>query len=156
VRRRSAPSAIALVAALCACAPQPRTGNVAIPQIPAGMARAWFYREDLPYDGFDRPYVRMNGAVVGISELGGAFYRDVPPGAYHVTVDTYRHFVNQFPQVDLTPGETAYFQIFEVGALSSSVGAGRDYARPSFFVWAMPAATAGPAVAHSLFYTGGG
>jgi hypothetical protein len=24
----------------------------------------------------------MNGTIVGISELGGAFYRDVPPGAY--------------------------------------------------------------------------
>lgn len=128
----------------------------AIPKIPAGMARAWFYREDMPYDGLDRPYIRMNGAVVGISELGGAFYRDVSPGEYYVTVELYRNFVNQFPHVDLMLGETAYFQVFEVGSLSSGVGASRDYARPSFYIWEMPPAVAGAAVARRPFYAGGG
>jgi hypothetical protein len=148
--------AVAAVAALGACVSQPTTGNVAIPKIPAGMARAWFYRADLPYDGLDRPYVRMNGAVVGISELGGAFYRDVSPGEYYVTIDSYRDFVNQFPHVDLMPGEAAYFQVFEVGALSSNDSPSRDFARPSFYVWLMPAAIAAPAVARSPFYAGGG
>jgi hypothetical protein len=148
--------AIALFAALCACAPQAQTGSVAIPKIPPGMARAWFYREDLPYNGLDRPYIRMNSAIVGISELGGAFYRDVSPGAYYVKVDTYRHFINQFPHVDLMPGETLYFQVFEWGSLSSGVGASTNYARPTFYIWVMPAAVAEPAVAHSLFYAGGG
>lgn len=120
------------------------------------MARAWFYREDEPYNGLDRPYVRMNGAVVGISELGGAFYRDVLPGAYDVTVDSYRQFINQFPHVDLRPGETAYFQVIELGFVSSGVGASRDYARPAFDVWIMPAAIAAPQVARSQFYPGGG
>lgn len=143
---------LALFAALCACAPQARTDRVAIPKIPPGMARVWFYREDLPYSGFDRPYVKMTAAVVGISELGGAFYRDVAPGKYYVTVNSYRHFINQFPSVDLLPGETAYFQIFEVGA---GAGAWKNYARPSYFVWLMPATVGGAAVARSLFYAGG-
>jgi hypothetical protein len=147
--------AIALIAGLCACAAQPTTGSIAIPKIPAGMARAWFYREDEPYNGLDRPYVRMNGAIVGISELGGAFYRDVSPGPYYVTVDSYRRFINQFPHVDLTAGETAYFQVIEASG-SSGVGAVRDFARPSFYVWLMPPATAAPAVARSLFYPAGG
>jgi hypothetical protein len=145
--------AVAAFAALGACVSQPTTGSVTIPKIPAGMARAWFYREDLPYNGLDRPYVRMNHAVVGISELGGAFYRDVSPGEYYVTIESYRSFINQFPHVDLMPGETAYFQVFEVGG---GVGPWRNYARPSFYVWVMPAAIAGPAVARSLFYAGGG
>jgi hypothetical protein len=144
--------AVAALAAVGACVVQPTTGRVAIPKIPAGMARAWFYREDLPYNGLDRTYVRMNGSVVGISELGGAFYRDVSPGAYYVTADTYRHFINQFPQVDLMPGEMAYFQVFEVGG---GAGAWRNYTRPSFFVWMMPATVAETAVARSLFYAGG-
>lgn len=148
--------AVAAFAALGACVSQPTTGSVAIPKIPAGMARAWFYREDLPYDGLDRPYVRMNNAVVGISELGGAFYRDVSPGEYYVTVESYRNFVNQFPHVDLMPGEMAYFQVIELGSLSSGVSASRGFARPTFFVWLMPAAIAGPAVARSPFYAGGG
>jgi hypothetical protein len=63
------------------------------------MARAWFYRKDEPYNGLDRPYVRMNGAIVGISELGGAFYRDVSPSAYYVTVESYKNFINQFLHV---------------------------------------------------------
>ena len=148
--------AIAFFAALCACASQPTTGSLVIPKIPAGMARTWFYREDEPYNGLDRPYVRMNGAIVGISELGGAFYRDVSPGAYYVTIDSYLTFINAFPHVDLRPGETAYFQVFEMGSVSSGVGASRNFARPSFYIWTMPAATAAPQVARSLFYPGGG
>jgi hypothetical protein len=147
---------VAALAALTACVSQPTTGSVAIPKIPAGMSRVWFYREDLPYDGLDRPYVRMNAMVVGIPELGGAFYRDVSPGEYYVTIQSYRNFINQFPHVDLMPGETAYFQVFELGSLSSGVGASRDFARPTFGVWMMPAAIAGPAIARSPFYPGGG
>jgi hypothetical protein len=155
-RRSGCFEAIALFVALGACASQPTTGNITIPKIPAGMARAWFYREDEPYNGFDRPYVRMNGTIDGISELGGAFYRDVPPGAYYVTVESYRQYINQFPHVYLTPGETAYFQVFEEASSSSGVGASRDFARPSFYVWVMSAVVAGPEVARSLFYPGGG
>jgi hypothetical protein len=148
--------AIAFFAALCACASGPTTGRFVIPKVAAGMARAWFYREDEPYSGLDRPYVKMNGAIVDISELGGAFYRDVSPGAYDVTIDSYRNFINQFPNVDLRSGETAYFQVFEVGSVSSGVGASREFARPSFYVWAIPAAIAAPQVARSLFYPSGG
>jgi hypothetical protein len=97
----------------------------------------------------------MNGAIVGISELGGAFYRDVSPGEYYVTIDSYRQFINQFPHVYLTPGETAYFQVFEASG-SSGVGAVRNFSRPSFYVWAMPTEIAAPEVARSLFYPSGG
>jgi hypothetical protein len=76
-RRLPGCGAIALFAGLCACAALPTTGNVATPKMPAGTAHAWFYREDEPYEGLDRSYIGMNGAIVGISELGGAFYRDV-------------------------------------------------------------------------------
>jgi hypothetical protein len=154
-RRGRGLGAITLVAGLCGCAAQPKTASITLPKIPAGMARAWFYREDEPYNGMDRPYVRMNGAIVGISELGGAFYRDLPPGPYYVTVDSYRSFINQFPHVYLMPGETAYFQVFEQGSVSSGVGASRDFARPSFDVWVMPAAIAAPQVARSQFYPEG-
>jgi hypothetical protein len=57
---------------------------------------------------------------------------------------------------NLMPDETAYFQVFEMGSVSSGVGASRDFARPSFDVWLMPAAIAAPEVARSLFYPGGG
>jgi hypothetical protein len=142
-----------LFVALCGCASLPPTSSVAIPKIPTGMARAWFYRQDEPYTGFDRSYVRMNGAIVGISELGGAFYHDVPPGPYYITADTYRQVFNQFPHVALLPGDTAYFQVFEMG---SGAGAWRNYARPTFSIWVMPAAIGAAEVGRSAFYAGGG
>jgi hypothetical protein len=49
-----------------------------------------------PYVSLARPYVRFNGRIVGISEPGGAFYRDVVPGGYDITVDSQGHDVNQF------------------------------------------------------------
>jgi hypothetical protein len=144
-----------LFAALCGCASLPPTGSVAIPKIPAGMARAWFYREDLPYEGLGRPYVRMNGAIVGISELGGAFYRDVPPGPYYVTVDTYGIDINQFPHVYLMAGETAYFQVI-ASRYWASGAASSNWERPTYYVWVMPVAIASPEIARSEFYPGGG
>ena len=36
--------------AMASCAPLPPTAAVAIPPVPAGEARAWFYRDPGPYD----------------------------------------------------------------------------------------------------------
>ena len=96
LRRFRIAGALAVFVVLCGCARLPPTGAVSIPPIPAGAARVWFYREDAPYISQARPYVRMNGAVVGISEDGGAFYRDVPPGQYYVTADSYGVIRNEF------------------------------------------------------------
>jgi hypothetical protein len=140
---------------LCGCAALAPTASVAIPPVAPGMVRAWFYREDLPYNGMARPYVRMNGAIVGVAELGGAFYRDVPPGEYYVTADTYGIDVNQFPHVTLTSGETAYFQVISSRYWASG-GASSNWTRPTFYIWLMPPAIGAPAVARSEFYPGGG
>jgi hypothetical protein len=145
----------AAFAVLCGCASLPETGRVAIPNIPPGMARAWFYREDLPYNGVARPYIRMNGAVVGVAELGGAFYRDVAPGEYYVTADSYGIDVNQFPHVALTAGETVYFQVISSRYWASG-SASSNWTRPTFYIWLMPPAVAWPAIAASPFYSGGG
>jgi hypothetical protein len=61
------------------CARLPSTSAVAIAPIPTETARIWFYRDYEPYETLARPYVRLNEQVVGISEPGGAFYRDVVP-----------------------------------------------------------------------------
>src|SRR5438132_9103156 len=57
----------------------PPTSSVAIPRLPAGEARLWFYRDGGPYEIQASPYLRLNGCVAGISEPDGAFYRDVTP-----------------------------------------------------------------------------
>ena len=53
------------------------------------MARIWFYREMAPYSSLATPYVRLNGVIAGVSQPGGSSYRDVPPGHYHLSVDSY-------------------------------------------------------------------
>jgi hypothetical protein len=154
LRRFRIAGALAVFVVLCGCARLPPTGAVSIPPIPAGAARVWFYREDAPYISQARPYVRMNGAVVGISEDGGAFYRDVPPGQYYVTADSYGVDVNQFPTVALVPGETMYFEV--IGSrywASGGGGRGAGWERPTFYVRVMPNNVGGPAVARSPFYS---
>ena len=64
---------------LTVCTQVPPTSSVMIPPVPAGGARIWIYRTSGPHDSQDRPYLRLNGQVAGISEPNGAFYRDVPP-----------------------------------------------------------------------------
>ena len=132
---------IMLVTALCCCAQLPPRRPAAVPAVPAGMARVWFTRDDSPYVEVDQSYVRMNGAIVGVTEPGGTFYRDVAPGRYEITVDTYGVDVNQFPQVALAAGQVATFKILESRTWASG-GASTNWERPTFYVWPMPAPVA--------------
>jgi hypothetical protein len=150
-RRWNKIGALALVFALMGCAAPPPTGSVAIRGLAPGLARVWFYRIDLPYVALERPYVRMNGAIVGISEPGGAFYRDVAPGTYYVTVDSYGRDVNQFPEIAVVAGRTVYLQVIGSRYWASG-GASANYLRPTFYVWLMPPEVAAPQVAQSPFY----
>ncbi len=89
---------------------------MAIPPIPAGEARLWFYRDGGPRDAQDRPYLRLNGQIAGISEPNGAFYRDVAPGHYAITVDSYLStYLNQFADIDLAAGQEAFVKVLSEG-----------------------------------------
>ena len=100
-----------LALAIASCTPLPPTAAVAIPPIPAGEARVRVHRDGGPYvDGTGTPYLRMNETIVGVSQAEGAMYRDVAPGQYHVTVDSYGQDFNQFRWVYLFPGQQAFFQ----------------------------------------------
>ena len=66
------------------CAQLPLTSSAAIPPVPPGGARLWFYRDGGPRETQERPYLRLNGQIAGISEPDGVFYRDVSPGHYVV------------------------------------------------------------------------
>jgi len=130
----------------------PPTASIAVPPVPRGEARLWFYRDLEPYETLARPYIRMNGGVVGLSEPGGTFYRDVPPGHYHVSVDSYLTDFNQTRDVDLAPGQQLYFKV-----LSSPVicgGSRGNCMRDNFYVWTMPPEVAQAAVARSPFFGG--
>jgi hypothetical protein len=148
-------AALQLLAA-ASCAQPPSSASVAIPPVPASEARVWFYREAGPYEAQDRPYIRMNDQIVGISEPRGAFYRDVPPGHYHVAVEQYLSGDNQTRDVDLSPGQQVYFKIVSLeNWISGGSSDGRGYSRPAFYVWQIPNAIAQGDVAQTPF-TGGG
>ena len=143
--------AAGLLLLLTGCSQVPPTSSAVIPPIPAGGARIWIYRNDGPYDSQERPYVRLNDQIAGISEPNGAFYRDVPPGHYMVSVDSYGvPYPNQFAQLDLGAGQEAFIKIL---SMRERVGGG-DYvgSRARFYTWLIPAEAAQAAIAVTPFY----
>jgi hypothetical protein len=152
--------AVILALATTACSHLPETASVAIPPIPAGDARVWFYRELDAYDTLATPYIRMNDAIVAVSQPGGASYRDVRAGSYHVTVDSYGKDFNQDKNVRLAAGQELYVKIVSLrswvpvggGGGDSGGSSGGDWGRDTFYVWLIPAKAARGEVARSAFY----
>jgi hypothetical protein len=143
----------AMLLTTASCAQPAATGSVAVPPVPSGEARIWFYRDYEPYAGKGLPAVAANGGYVGQAELGGAFYRDVPPGHYHVTVETYGTDFNQSANFDLAPRQEAYVKIVS-NPEWVSYGLESEIERPTFYAWLMPSEAARADVAHLAFYGG--
>ncbi|HYC13479.1 MAG TPA: DUF2846 domain-containing protein [Stellaceae bacterium] len=119
-RRRLGPVAAALALVLtillagCASGPAPPPFASVVNQLPplaAGQARIFFYRYYQLYVSMARPYIRLNGTSVAISEPGGVLYRDVPPGTYLISVDSQGLYPNQNKTVTLAGGETLYVRV---------------------------------------------
>ena len=85
-------------------------------------------------------------------------YRDVAPGQYHVTVDSYGQDFNQSRWVYLFPGQQAFFKIVSLRDWVAG-GGGAETAeaieRNTFYVWEIPPEVAQGDVARSRFYGGG-
>ena len=111
----------------------PATRARARARAPARRARVWFYRVYLPSDTLNMTKVTMNGVYAGYAQLGGAFYRDVPPGNYHVEVESYGKDFDQSTNVALVPGQDAYVKIESLDSWSTFVGAGYAAARDTFY-----------------------
>lgn len=151
-RWRGAATALLLTAA--SCAQLPPTSSVAIPPTPAGEARLWFYRDGGPRETQERPYLRLNGQIAGISEPNGAFYRDVAPGHYAVTVDSYLStYVNQFADIDLAAGQEAYVKVLSQGQWVGGDVGGGDV--ENFYTQVIPPEAARADAARRPFYGGG-
>jgi hypothetical protein len=135
------------------CAQLPPTSAVLIPPIPAGGARLWFYRDGGPHETQERPYLRLNGQIAGISEPNGVFCRDAAPGHYEVTVDSYLSaYVNQLAGLDLTAGQEAYVKVLsQAHWLGGEVG-GVDV--ENFFTQVIPTEPDRAETARRRFYGG--
>ena len=129
------------------------TGAAALAAPRAGTARIWIYREYEPYQSVARPYVRINGAVTAISEAPGAFYRDLPPGHYDVTVDSDGTDVNQFAHLDLAAGQEVYLKV-QVDPFWASAGSTPDFKRDTFYARPQMPQLAQAEIAGLPFYGG--
>jgi hypothetical protein len=144
-------AALLAIAAIAACARNPPVGSVSVPPIPPGEARVWFYRVYLPSDTLNMTKVTMNGVYAGYAQLGGAFYRDVPPGIYHVEVESYGKDFDQSTNVALVPGQDAYVKIESLDSWSTLVGAGYAAAPDTFYARLMLPQIARSEIVQSFF-----
>jgi hypothetical protein len=116
-----------------------------------GTARVWFYRVFFPDDTFGMPAVAMNGRIVGYARSGYSFYRDVPAGAYHVTVDSYLIDPSQAKDVVLAPGTQIYLAI---ESDPTSIENLRGYRRGTYYVGIEPAQIAAIHLGQASFSSG--
>jgi hypothetical protein len=152
--RRLHRSLVCIFWVLASCAQPLPTSSLVIPPIPAGAARIWIYRNDGPYEAQQTPVTWLNDRATGVVQPNGALYRDVPPGHYSVTVDSYGvPYLNQFVGFNLGAGHEAFVQVLsmqeKVGG-ESGVGS-----RARFFTQLVPPEAARVAIASTPFYSGG-
>ena len=124
-------SVIVLIAAGCANPP----ATVATPPVPAGQARIWVYRDWLPSVSLNLANIDVNGSYFGSVANGSVFYRDVPPGHYHIAPVSYNRDFNQDRDVDLAPTQELYVKIL---SSQSWDGACRQCLRDTFYAWLIP------------------
>jgi hypothetical protein len=134
--RNSRPVVLALflsLVALAGCARNPTVGSISVSPIPEREARIWFYRIYLPSETLNMTKVSMNGAYAGYAQLGGAFYRDVPPGTYHIEVESYGRDYNQSTNVALVAGQEVYIRVESLRSWATDYGKGRTVGRDTFY-----------------------
>ena len=139
------------MATIAACARNPPVGSVSVPPIPPGEARVWFYRVYLPSDTLNMTKVTMNGVYAGYAQLGGAFYRDVPPGTYHIEVESYDRDFNQSTNVALAAGQEAYIRVESLRSWSTEYGRGTTVGRDTFYARLIVPQVARAEIAQSFF-----
>ncbi len=143
------------------CAPVPPTSATAISPLSGQQARIWFYRDLDPNDSMATPYLRIDGAIAGVSHPGGASYRDVAVGRHQISVESYVDDGNQSRIVDLAPGAQLYAKVVPFGDIVQGGGGGDmggagGYHRDTYYLWLYPAEIAWSAIARSAFYGGSG
>jgi hypothetical protein len=153
--RYSRRGAMSLLFLIAGCSQLPSTGSVTIPPVAAGESRIWLYRNEGLHESHETPYFRLNEQPVGISEPNAALYRDVPPGHYSVSVDSYGvPYPNQFANFDIRAGQEIFIKVV---SMRERVGGGGDSGlglRAIFYTWLIPADAARGQISSIPFYGG--
>ncbi len=113
MRARFLPAMLALLLSgwLGGCDTAPQVTGAAIPPVPPGKARLYFYRSPDIYDAPEWTTVSLNGAVVGASAPGTVFYRDVAPGRYRIEARSDKLYPDQVKTVVAAPGMTIFVKV---------------------------------------------
>ncbi len=118
------------------CAAPPASAQVAAAAVPPGAARFWFYRNFFPGDTGGMPAIGMNGATIGYGLAGRNFYRDVPAGPYHLTVESQGQDLYQSQDVTVAPGQQIFVKIASLPSWEESArGSSR---RGTYYVMLIP------------------
>ncbi len=120
-----------LLAGGCAAPAAPPQG-AALPPIPPGDARFWFYRVFFPDDTGDMPAISMNGTPIGYALAGTSFYRDMPAGQYHLTVESVGLDYYQSQDVAVAQGQQIYVKIASLPSWVENIR--RGYRRGTYYV----------------------
>lgn len=149
-------TALFLIAAEAAAAEPAAANATTVAPVSAGDARIWIYRDYLPSESLNMATVSINGAVTGYAQAaGGVFYRDVPPGHYLVTVDSYGRDTNQSANLVLGARQEAYVKIESLRSWSSFGGDTTSIERDTFYARPIPAQLARAEIAHIPYFGGG-
>jgi Protein of unknown function (DUF2846) len=118
------PLIVLMLLVIAGCAPPPQAGALRgplPPQVP-GTARLVFYRPTVYYGPMEWMAVYLNGRETAVSQPGAVFYRDVAPGTYHLTMQTYGFTANQFKTVAVRAGQVVYVNIDTLPRLACGQG----------------------------------
>jgi hypothetical protein len=115
---------LVLSATACVIPPAP---EVTAP--PPGQARIWFYRLWNPSESLNVANIDLNGVYVGSVEPGGAFYRDVAPGVYHIVPQNQYLDYNQNTNVAVVAGEQVFIAVLDLSSWANAVSGGQYYVR---------------------------
>ena len=97
---------------------------------PPGTARVWFMHTNDPQEQFGDPIIYANGDQIGRSIPGIAFYRDLTPGTYAFSVQSYGLTAGQPIRKDvvqLAPGTQTYLEILWGGSWLEGAAGGATY-----------------------------
>ena len=101
--------------------------------VDAGTYRESTLGRTLEQEGFIHCSQRQQ--VAGVAN---AFYRDVPPGHYHIAPQSFGRDFNQDKDVDLTPGQQLFVKIVSLESWGVSVSGSRKIQRDTFYAWLIP------------------
>ena len=113
-----------LMLSLVACATPPAP-QVAAP--PPDQARIWFYRLWDPSESLNVANINVNGVYVGSVGPGGAFYRDVAPGIYHIVPQNQYLDYYQNNNVEVVPGQQVFIAVLDLASWANATSGGQWY-----------------------------